>query len=78
MRTISGIINDGLTIDEPCTISGIVGGDITVTSRGVLTLLGMCKGKVVVYPGGQASVPGMASEGIHFVQVQPNESAVRS
>jgi len=59
MRTINDKIDGDMSISDAVTVHGMLAGDITVLSRGELTLYGMCCQQLVIQPGGQAIVHGM-------------------
>jgi len=67
MKTIKGVVQNDLRIDEPCAVNAVVNGNIEVTSTGVLSFKGICNGRITVEPGGNVEIAGVVNGGVHYL-----------
>lgn len=61
MQTISGVMNDPVTIEGEVALSGIANKTITVARGARLFLSGIANGDVIVEPGGEVEVSGVVN-----------------
>ncbi|MEZ5424738.1 MAG: hypothetical protein R2747_00610 [Pyrinomonadaceae bacterium] len=59
MRTEEGNIEGDVTVDGTFKLHGIIDGNITIVSGGILDLFGTCRGNVLVEKDGALNLHGI-------------------